>query len=106
VEKGWGGEEVWDGEQLEDGWGGAGNGIWSVKIELQIKLNLKKEHRKGILLLAYSPLAFTLTLSLCLFALPSLSLEPVFRILSHSEDQLRCPGSQPEQILGSWTFHW
>jgi hypothetical protein len=36
---GWGGEEVWDVEQLEGGWGEAGNGIWSVKNELQIKLN-------------------------------------------------------------------
>jgi hypothetical protein len=32
------GEEVWDVEQLELGMGGAGNGIWSVKDELQIKL--------------------------------------------------------------------
>ena len=39
LEMGSGGEEVWDVEQLEDGWGGAGNGIWSVKNELQIKLN-------------------------------------------------------------------
>jgi hypothetical protein len=30
----WGGEEVWDVEQSEGGWGGAGNGIWSVKNEL------------------------------------------------------------------------
>jgi hypothetical protein len=29
-------------EQLEGGWGGAENEIWSVKNELQIKLNLKK----------------------------------------------------------------
>jgi hypothetical protein len=29
-------------EQSEGGWGGAGNGIWNVKNELQIKLNLKK----------------------------------------------------------------
>ena len=29
VETEWGGEEVWDVEQLEGGWGGgAGNGIW------------------------------------------------------------------------------
>jgi hypothetical protein len=34
---------VWDVEQLEGGVGGVGNGIWSVKNELQIKLNLKKE---------------------------------------------------------------
>jgi hypothetical protein len=39
---GWGGEEVWDVEQSEDGWGGAGNRKWSVKNELQIKLNLEK----------------------------------------------------------------
>jgi hypothetical protein len=38
---GCGGEEVWDVEQLEGGRGGAGNRIWSVKNELQIKLNLK-----------------------------------------------------------------
>jgi hypothetical protein len=31
------GEEVWDVEQLEDGRGREGNGIWSVKNELQIK---------------------------------------------------------------------
>jgi hypothetical protein len=30
MEMGWGGE---------GGWGGVGNGIWSVKNELQIKLN-------------------------------------------------------------------
>jgi hypothetical protein len=35
----WGGEEVWDVEQSEGAWGGVGNGIWSVKNELQIKLN-------------------------------------------------------------------
>ena len=29
-------------EQLEGGWGGAENGIWSVKNELQVKLNFKK----------------------------------------------------------------
>jgi hypothetical protein len=33
---GWGGEEVWDVEQLEGVWG-AGNGIWSVKNKLKIK---------------------------------------------------------------------
>ena len=33
-----GGEEVWDVEQSEGGWV-ARNGIWSVKNELQIKLN-------------------------------------------------------------------
>ena len=37
LETAWGGEEVWDVEQSEGGWGGAGNGIWSVKNELQIK---------------------------------------------------------------------
>jgi hypothetical protein len=30
VETGWGGEEVWDMEQMESGWG-LGNGIWSIK---------------------------------------------------------------------------
>jgi hypothetical protein len=30
-------------EPSEGGWGGAGNGSWNVKSELQIKLNLKKE---------------------------------------------------------------
>jgi hypothetical protein len=35
----WGGEEVWDVEQSEGGWGGPENGIWRVKNELQIKLN-------------------------------------------------------------------
>jgi hypothetical protein len=40
VEKGWGREKVWDVEQLEGGWWGAGNGIWHVKKkEFQIKLN-------------------------------------------------------------------
>ena len=43
MEIGWGGEEVWDMEQLEGRWwGGAGKGIWSVKNELKIKLNVKK----------------------------------------------------------------
>jgi hypothetical protein len=42
METGWSGEEVWDVEQLEGRCGGAGNGIWSVKNALQIKLNLKK----------------------------------------------------------------
>jgi hypothetical protein len=32
-------------EQLEGGRGGAGNGIWSVKNELQVKLNLTKNPR-------------------------------------------------------------
>ena len=36
VEIGCGGEEVWDVEQLGGGRGGAGNGIWSVRNELQI----------------------------------------------------------------------
>jgi hypothetical protein len=30
----WGGEEVWDMEQLEGEWGRVGNGIWSVKSKL------------------------------------------------------------------------
>jgi hypothetical protein len=30
MEMGWGGEEVWNVEQSEGGWG-AGNRIWSVK---------------------------------------------------------------------------
>jgi hypothetical protein len=38
---GWGGEEVWGEGQLEGGKRGVGNGIWSIKNELQIKLNLK-----------------------------------------------------------------
>ena len=46
METWWGGEEVWDVEQSEGGWGGVGNGIWSVKNELQINLNLKKRKRK------------------------------------------------------------
>ena len=37
VETGSRGEERWDVEQLEGGWGGAGNGIWSVKNKLKIK---------------------------------------------------------------------
>jgi hypothetical protein len=39
VEMGWDGEEVWDMEQSKSRWGGVGNGIWSVKNVLQIKLN-------------------------------------------------------------------
>jgi hypothetical protein len=31
LELGWGGEEVWDVEQSEGEWG-AGNGIWSIKM--------------------------------------------------------------------------
>ena len=37
VEMWWGGEKVRNVEQSEGGWGGVGNGIWSVKNELQIK---------------------------------------------------------------------
>jgi hypothetical protein len=33
---------VWDVEQLEGGWGWAGNGLWSVKNELQIKWKKKQ----------------------------------------------------------------
>jgi hypothetical protein len=36
---GWGEEVVWDVEQSDVEWEGAGNEIWSVKNELQIKLN-------------------------------------------------------------------
>ena len=36
METGSGGKEVWDVEQSEGGWGGVGNGMWSVKNELQI----------------------------------------------------------------------
>ena len=43
METGWGREEVWDVDQLAGRWRGAENRIWSVKNELQIKLNLKKE---------------------------------------------------------------
>jgi hypothetical protein len=32
-------------EQLEGGWGGAGNKIWSAKNELQIKLNYKRQSK-------------------------------------------------------------
>jgi hypothetical protein len=28
-------------EQSKSGWGGAGNGLWGVKNQLQVKLNLK-----------------------------------------------------------------
>ena len=42
VETGSGGEEVWDVEGSEGGWGGVGNRIWTVKNELQIKLYFKK----------------------------------------------------------------
>ena len=44
AEKGYGEEEVRDVKQLEGGRGGAGNGRWNVKNELQIKLNLKNTH--------------------------------------------------------------
>jgi hypothetical protein len=44
LEVSWGGEEVLNVEQSEGGWGGAGNGIWNVKNELQIKLNFKKSN--------------------------------------------------------------
>jgi hypothetical protein len=40
VKMGWGGEKVWDVEQIE-GVLGAGNGIWTVKNKLKIKLMLK-----------------------------------------------------------------
>ena len=36
METGWGGEEVWDMEQSESGWG-TGNGIWGIKNKLKIK---------------------------------------------------------------------
>jgi hypothetical protein len=36
------GEEVWNVDQSEGAWGGAGNGIRSVKNELQIKLFFKE----------------------------------------------------------------
>jgi hypothetical protein len=38
---GWGGEEVWDVEQLEGGWGG-GNKIWSVNKLINKKQNKSK----------------------------------------------------------------
>jgi hypothetical protein len=38
MEMEWGGEEVWNMEELEGGWG-AGNEIWSVKNKLKIKKN-------------------------------------------------------------------
>jgi hypothetical protein len=47
VEKGWSGEEVWDVEQSEAGWGGVGNGIWSIKNELQIKLKNKTKQTQN-----------------------------------------------------------
>jgi hypothetical protein len=43
VETGWGGEEVWDMEPSECGWG---KGIWSVKNKLKIKKSQKKKKRK------------------------------------------------------------
>jgi hypothetical protein len=33
MKMGWGGEEAWDMEQSDDGWGGEGNGIWSINNE-------------------------------------------------------------------------
>jgi hypothetical protein len=42
----WGGEYMWDVEQLEGRWGVSGNGIWNAKNELQIKLDFKKERKK------------------------------------------------------------
>jgi hypothetical protein len=39
---GWGGEEVWDVEQLEGGRGGVGNGIWSIKNKLKNKIKFVK----------------------------------------------------------------
>jgi hypothetical protein len=50
VEMGCGGEEVWDVEQLEGGSGGAGNKIWNIKHELQIKLNLEKRKKEMLTL--------------------------------------------------------
>jgi hypothetical protein len=32
LEMGWGGEEMWDLEQLKGGWGMVGNETWSVKM--------------------------------------------------------------------------
>jgi hypothetical protein len=45
VEIGGDGEGVWDVEQSDGGWGGAGSGIWSANNKLQIKLNLKKHFK-------------------------------------------------------------
>ena len=39
VEMGWGGEEVWDVEQSEGGWG-MGNGIWSARNKLKINATI------------------------------------------------------------------
>ena len=50
MEMGWGGDEVWDVEQSEGGCGGVGNEIWSVKHELQIKLNLEKKKKEMLTL--------------------------------------------------------
>jgi hypothetical protein len=44
------GEEVWDVEQSDGGWGRAGNGIWSIKNELQTKLNFKKRSEHKVIL--------------------------------------------------------
>lgn len=47
MEMGGAGEEVWNVERSEGGWGTVRNGIWNVKSELQIKLNLKKRESKN-----------------------------------------------------------
>jgi hypothetical protein len=47
VETGCGRKEVWDVEQLDGGRGETRNGIWSIKNELQTKLNLKKWKEKA-----------------------------------------------------------
>ena len=46
METGCGGEDVWDVEQSEGRWGRAGNGIWSVKNELQVKLKNNNKEKK------------------------------------------------------------
>ena len=46
METGGGGEEVWDVDQLEGRIRRAGNGIWSIKNKIQIKLNLKNKEEK------------------------------------------------------------
>jgi hypothetical protein len=38
MEKGWGGEEVWDVEQVESGWGGR---KWNMECKKQIKNKIK-----------------------------------------------------------------
>jgi hypothetical protein len=37
VETGWGGEDMWDVEQMEGGWGR--DGIWSVKNKFKLNSN-------------------------------------------------------------------